>query len=189
VEPLEPPDAYVVRFAGNPLANQAYEPARMLSELVERLPPGRRARLALKRFPNVLGPASRPAVLQALPTDGPPGGAVAWMTTSRLAVIPYLDTPFIESIVIGTPTVGLWNPARWPLLDELQPLFARLRELGIVHAEPTAAAAHIDAVYDKVERWWDSTEVGSARAELVERLAVPGDWLGAWDRALSELHG
>lgn len=188
VEALEPPDAYVLRFAGHPLANQAYEAAWMLAELVERLPPARRAEVALKRFPNVLGPAARPPVLQALRTDGPPGGAAAWVAASRLAVIPYLDTPFIESIVIGTPTVGLWNPARWPLLGELEPLFARLRELGIVHADAAAAAAHIDAVYDEVGRWWDSTEVASARAEFVERLAVPGDWLGAWDRALTELH-
>lgn len=187
VEPLEPPDVYVLRFAGHPLANQAYEPARMLAELVKRLPPARRAHVALKRFPNVLGPAGRPAVLQALPADGPPGGAAAWMAASRLAVIPYLDTPLIESIVIGTPTVGLWNPARWALMGELEPLFARLRELGIVHANPAAAAAHIDAVYDEVGGWWDSPEVVMARAEFVERLAVPGDWPAAWSARLREL--
>jgi putative transferase (TIGR04331 family) len=155
--------------------------------LVERLPPARRTQVALKRFPNVLGPADRPPVLQALAADGPPGGAAAWMAASRLAVIPYLDTPLIESIVIGTPTVGLWNPARWPLLGELEPLFARLRELGIVHADPATAAAHIDAVYDEVRAWWDSPEVVKARAEFVERLAVPGHWLGAWGRELRRL--
>ena len=188
VEPLEPPDVFVLRFAGHPLANQGYEAARMLAELVERLPPTRRANVVLKRFPNVLGSAARPAVLEALPSDGPAGGAAAWMAASRLAVIPYLDTPLIESIVIGTPTVGLWNPARWSLLGELQPLFGRLRELGIVHADPAGAAAHIDAVYDNVDSWWDSAEVMKARAEFVERLAMPGDWLGAWRRALRGLH-
>jgi hypothetical protein len=187
VEPLEPPDAYVLRFAGQPLANQAYEPARMLAELVERLPPARRALVALKHFPNVLGPAARPAVLEALPSDGPAGGAAAWMAASRLAVIPYLDTPLIESIVIGTPTVGLWNPVRWPLLGEVEPLFARLRELRIIHADPAAAAAHIDAVYDDVDSWWDSADVTSARGEFVERMAIAGDWPRAWSARLREL--
>ena len=159
----------------------------MLAELVERLPQARRAQVALKRFPNVLGPAARPAVLQALPADGPPGGAAAWMAASRLAVIPYLDTPLIESMVIGTPTVGLWNPVRWPLLRELEPLFARLRELGIIHTDPAAAAAHIDAVYDEVALWWDSAELVRARTEFVERLAIPGDWPAAWAWRLREL--
>jgi hypothetical protein len=187
VEPLEPPDVYVVRFAGQPLSNHGYESARMLSELVQQLPRGRRAQVALKRFPSVIGPVARPAVLEGLPADGPSGGAAAWMAVSRLAVIPYLDTPLIESIVIGTPTVGLWNPSHWPLLGELEPLFARLRKLGIVHSEPAAAAAHIDAVYDDVGSWWDSAEVVSARAEFVERMAVSGDWLEGWERELSRL--
>ena len=187
VEPLEPPDVFVLRFAGHPLANQGYEAARMLAELVERLPPTRRANVVLKRFPNVLGPAARPAVLEALPSEGPVGGAAAWMAASRLAVIPYLDTPLIESIVMGTPTVGLWNPARWPLLGELEPLFARLRALGIVHADPAGAAAHIDAVYDNVDSWWDSAEVMSTRTEFIERMAIPGDWPRAWSAHLREL--
>jgi putative transferase (TIGR04331 family) len=178
---------YVVRFAGQPLSNHGYESARMLSELVQQLPRGRRAQVALKRFPSVIGPVARPAVLEGLPADGPSGGAAAWMAVSRLAVIPYLDTPLIESIVIGTPTVGLWNPSHWPLLGELEPLFARLRKLGIVHSEPAAAAAHIDAVYDDVGSWWDSAEVVSARAEFVERMAVSGDWLEGWERELSRL--
>ena len=99
----------------------------------------------------------------------------------------YLDTPLIESMVIGTPTVGLWNPVRWPLLRELEPLFARLRELGIIHTDPAAAAAHIDAVYDEVALWWDSAELVRARTEFVERLAIPGDWPAAWAWRLREL--
>jgi putative transferase (TIGR04331 family) len=187
VEALEPPDAYLVRFAGHPLANHAYETARMLAEMVNRLSSERRAQLALKRFPNVLGPARRPPALEGLPHDGPPGGAAAWMAQSRLSVIPYLDTPFIESIVIGTPTVGVWKPARWPLLAELEPLFERLRDLRVVHADPAAAAAHVDAVYDEVERWWDSPEVARARAGFIERFAVAGDWLSAWSARLRAL--
>jgi putative transferase (TIGR04331 family) len=187
VEALEPPDAYVLRFAGHPLGNQGYETAHMLAELVTALPAPRRAHLALKRFPNVLGPPSRPAVLEALPYDGPPGGAAARMATSRLAVIPYLDTPFVEAMVIGTPTLGLWNPAHWPLRIELEPLFERLARAGIVHADPGSAAAHIDGVYDDVASWWERGDVVEARGAFVERFAVSGDALSAWADRLREL--
>jgi putative transferase (TIGR04331 family) len=189
VEALEPPDAYVIRFAATPLANQTYETGQLLAEMVDHLSTARRARLALKRFPNPIGTPSRPAVLERLPTDGPAGGAAAWLRLSRLAVIPYLDTPFIESIVIGTPTVGLWNPAHWALRDDVEPLFERLREVGIVHADARAAAVHIDDVYDDVERWWRRADVTRARAEFIERFAVPGDWLKAWTDRLCDLGG
>ena len=187
VEALEPPDAYLLRFAGHPLANQGYAAARTLAEMVELLPSERRVHLALRRFPSAIGPPSRPKTLEDLPASGPPGGAADWMASSRLAVIPYLDTPFIEAMVIGTPTVGLWNPSRWPLLAELEPLFGRLREAGILHAEAASAAAHIDAIYDDAGGWWTTPEVLALRAEFVQRFAVPGDWLGAWSRQLREL--
>lgn len=186
VEPLEPPDAFVVRFAGHPLANQGYESARMLAELVTALPQSRRERLALKRFPNAIGVPSRPDVLEALPADGP-ARAADWMVTSRLAVIPYLDTPFIEAIVIGTPTLGLWNPGRWPLRAELEPLFARLHEVGILHADAPSAAAQIDRVYDDAQGWWRTSEVARVRAEFIGRFAIAGDPLRAWGDQLIEL--
>ncbi len=189
VEALEPPDVYVIRFAGHPLGNRGYEIARMLAEMVERLPARLRPRLALKRFPNPMALPARPGVLERLPWRGPRGGAVAWMARSRLAVIPYLDTPFIEAIVVGTPTVGLWNPAHWPLLEEVEPLFERLRAVGIVHGDPASAASHIDSVYDDIDGWWDAPDVRMCRAEFLARFAVPGDWLEAWARQLRRLAG
>jgi hypothetical protein len=189
IEALEPPDSYVVRFAGHPLGNQGYEIARMLAEMVEHVPARLSPRLALKRFPNPVAPPERPSVLERLPWRGPRGGAVAWMATSRLAVIPYLDTPFIEAIVIGTPTVGLWNPNHWPLLEEVAPLFERLGAAGIVHAEPARAAAHIEAVYDEVDAWWEAPETIACRAEFLERFAASGDWLSAWADRLGDLAG
>jgi putative transferase (TIGR04331 family) len=189
VEALEPPDAYVVRFAGTPLGNQGYETARMLAEMVELLPAPRRSQLVLKRFPNPVGPPAWPGLLEALPQDGPAGGAATWMARSRLAVIPYFDTPFIEAIVIGTPTIGLWNPHHWPVRQELEPLLERLGAVRIVHSDPRSAAAHIDSVYDDVGRWWASEDVARLRAELLYRVARGGDWLDAWTLQLRRLRG
>ncbi len=53
VEFLEPPDAYPLRFASQPMANQAYAPSRLLAELVEAADLSR-THLVLKRFPSHL---------------------------------------------------------------------------------------------------------------------------------------
>jgi putative transferase (TIGR04331 family) len=185
VEGIERP--YVVDFRSQPLGNQTYVPIRMLSEMIRLLPPSRQAHLAFKRFPNPQAESTRPREIEELPTEGPSGGAVAWLASSRLAVILYLDTPFIESMVIGTPTVGLWNPSHWPLRDELAPLFERLEAVGIVHTDPASVAAHIDHVYDDVDAWWSASDVVEARAAFVNRFGLAGDWLQAWTQQLCEL--
>ena len=130
---------------------------------------------------------SRPRVLEALPCDGPAGGAAAWMAASRLAVIPYLDTPFIEAMVIGTPTIGLWNPERWPLRPELEPLMEALRAVGIFHADAASAAAQVERVYDEAVGWWATPVVARAREQFTARFAVPGDPLTSWTGRLREL--
>lgn len=189
IEALEPPDAYVIRFAGHPLANQGYESAKILAEMVERLPAWLHSHLVLKRFPNPTGPPSRPPALEALPSLRSSGGAAAWMVSSRLTIIGYPDTPFVEALVIGTPTIGLWNPSRWPVLEEVEPLFERLRDVGIIHSDPRAAAARVETVYGEIGSWWKDPSVAAAREEFLQRFAVPGDWLEAWSRRLRELRG
>ena len=109
------------------------------------------------------------------------------MAASRLAVIPYLDTPFIESMVIGTPTIGLWNPQRWPLRPELEPLLEALRAVGIYHADAASAAAQIDRVYDDAKAWWETPTVAQARVQFLERFAAPGDPLAVWTERLRQL--
>jgi putative transferase (TIGR04331 family) len=187
VEFLEPPDSHPLRLASQPMANQAFGPSRMLTELVEFV--GRaRPQLVLKRFPSHLDPhRRRPAALEALPHAFAPGGAVDWMRQARVAVIPYPDTPFIEALVLGVPTVGLWDPALWELRDDARAPFDALTEAGVIHSDPKAAAAHVDAIYDDPSTWWDAPATRAARDAFIERFARPGDWLPAWSAYLRDL--
>ena len=85
--------------------------------------------LALKRFPYYADVESeREPALEALraPAAARRDLATDWMAKARLVVVPYADTPFIESMVMGAPTVGLWDPELWELRDDARPAFDAL---------------------------------------------------------------
>src|SRR5690606_33519411 len=119
VEWMAPPAPHLTDFSSVPQANQGYEVAVRLAEMVERVELDRRL-LVLKRFPTHFGNEERPAQLEGLATKGPSRSASAaeWMRRSRVAVISYPDTPFIEAMAIGVPTIGLWNPELWEMRDD-----------------------------------------------------------------------
>ena len=109
------------------------------------------------------------------------------MQSSRLVVIPYPDTPFIEALVIGVPTVGLWSKDLWEWRDDAADVLDALREANIVFDDPMAAAAHVDSVIDAPASWWSAPDVVRARGLFIERFARQGDWLAEWTEALGRL--
>lgn len=188
IEGVHPPDRYVLRFASTPLGNQALHEADRLERLVQSA--GRsRVRMVLKRYPTQAEEAARPPALGALPSDGPRGahGASGWMQRAAIAVVAYPDTPFIEALVIGVPTIGLWDPALYEWRPDARDLVLALGEARIVFADPEAAARHLDAVADDPGAWWRSRETTVARARFLERFAPVGGWLSDWSTQLRRL--
>ncbi len=182
VEGLNPPDPFVVRFASTPLANQGYESAEMLGRLAEAVDGA--VPLALSRFPR--SGARRPPALERLaPSQG--AGAIGAMRAARIAVVAYPDTPLIEAMVMGVPTIGLWNPRHWQLRESVRPLFERLRGAGLIADTPEEAAARVVDVYRDAPAWWASSDVAAARRNFVDALAPAGDWLEAWSRHLRSM--
>jgi len=170
--------AYLVRFASMPLGNQAYGETRLLARFTQAADPLTHRRLVLKRFPLPAGD-TRPAALEALPAAAP-GNAVAWLRHARMAVIGYPDTPFVEAMALGVPTIGLWTPALWELRPDAEEPFAALRDAGVIFADPLQAAAQVDDVHGRAAAWWRTPTIVSARALFLERFALAGDWRGAW---------
>jgi hypothetical protein len=188
IEDLQPPDVYLLRFASQPQGGQAYESARRLDAFVRSVKRTRR-QLVLKRFPAPPGETRRPRALEALPHTGPVRSRAAtdWLRHARIAVVAYPDTPFIEAMVIGVPTIGLWDPKYHELRDDARAPFEALADAGVIHVDPVAAAALVDDVYDSADAWWKSPEVAAARRLFIDRFAVEGSWLDAWSRILNEL--
>lgn len=188
VEWMTPPYSYVYRFTSTPMANQAFTEEMRLVRFVQAAG-AVRARLLLKGFPGLAAAAHRHPALRALPMAERwrRRPAPYWMRHARLAVVAYPDTPFIEAMVIGVPTIGLWDPHLWGMRDDVAPHFERLQELGVVHSDPERCAAKVGEVYGSADAWWSTPEIASARAAFLARFAVAGDWRAEWAAALREL--
>jgi putative transferase (TIGR04331 family) len=187
VEALTPPDTYLLRFSSVPLANQTYREIERLAEFAARVTSAKQA-LVLKRFPSDREWA-RPSELERLPVPRALAGrpAVEWMRSARVAVVAYPDTPFIQAMVLGAPTLGLWDTELWEMRPDAAVHFERLAQLGVIYRDPLAAAAKLDEIYERADEWWASGEIQAARTAFLERFAVRGDWLPAWTRVLREL--
>ena len=182
IEWIQPTDPYLILFSSMPLGNQQYATAKRLAEFVGAVR-GARDALALKRFPyHIEVDPERPQALAELPHRPPRRvfTAIGWMARSRVVVVPYPDTPFIEAMVMGVPTIGLWDPDMWELRDDARPAFDALEAAGVIHRDPIAAATHVDSIYADPRRWWDGPATREARERFIERFAAPGDWLSSW---------
>jgi putative transferase (TIGR04331 family) len=188
IEWLMPPDPYPFAFTSYPLANQSYEQSALLPRFVRAVDTAR-GKLFLKRYPAFVEGAERDPALAALPHRPPPTrrSASRLMAAARLAVVTYPDTPFIEAMVLGVPTVGLWDPSLWELRDDAQAPFDALRHAGVLFSDPEEAAAHVDRVYEHAGEWWGSADIQAARRAFLERFAIGGRWLDGWASFLREL--
>ena len=188
VEMLLPPQNQLLRFETMPLANQVYTELDRLATFVEAVGPAR-AHLVLKRFPGLVAAAERPDVLAGLPVaeSRRRRTAVAWMQASRVAVLAYPDTPFIEAMLIGVPTIGLWGTNLWNWKDDAKGPFEALEAAGVVFSDPHAAAVTLGEVYERAGEWWAQPAIQDARQLFLDRFAAGGDWLPAWTSALRGL--
>jgi putative transferase (TIGR04331 family) len=188
VEWIAPPDPYLLRFATTPLGNQGYRQSALLAQFVRSVQTVG-DRLFLKRFPAFVEGVDRDHALAALPHRPPVlrRTAARLMAAARLAVISYPDTPFIEAMAIGVPTVGLWDPGLWELRDDARAPFEQLREAGVLFADPRAAAAHVDRTYDHAREWWASDDIQAARCAFLDRFAASGETLAQWSAYLRQL--
>lgn len=90
----------------------------------------------------------------------------------RLLVLDHPGTTLNISMAANTPTICYWGDDLWPYAAEARPLFLALKKVGIIHATPAAAAAHINAIHGDVAGWWHSAEVQRARRAWVDRYAL-----------------
>jgi len=188
VEWMTPPYSYVFRFTSTPLGNQVFAEQARLPRFVEAA--GRiRAHLLLKGFPGHEAASARDPILSALPLADrrPARPAPYWMRSARLVVCSYPDTPFIEAMAVGVPTLGLWDTKLWEMRPDAAVHFDRLEQLGVVHSEPERCAAKLNEVYETADAWWASPEIEAARRAFLDRFALAGDWRREWSAELREL--
>lgn len=98
----------------------------------------------------------------------------------------YNSTGFLETLGRNIPTIMFWNPKHWELRPSAQPYFDLLKEAGILHETPEAAAARAAEVWDDVAGWWNQPEVQDARRCFCDRFArTPEDLIRVLKETLS----
>ena len=85
------------------------------------------------------------------------------MQESKLVIVAHNSTTFPETFALGIPTIITWKPSWTEIRDEAKPIFEKLAEVGIFHADPKTLVAHLSQIYDDVDSWWESKEVTEAR--------------------------
>ncbi|MBK9444589.1 MAG: hypothetical protein IPO00_00005 [Betaproteobacteria bacterium] len=93
------------------------------------------------------------------------------LRAARLFVYTYNSTGYLETLARNIPTVVFWNPEHWELREAAKPYFVLLKEAGIYHSDPIAAANHVNAIWDSVDAWWYSDRVQAARKAFCEAYA------------------
>jgi hypothetical protein len=111
------------------------------------------------------------------------------MLGCRLLVLDHHGTTLELAMAANTPTVLFWNPEHWRVGRETAAALAELAAVGIHHATPNAAAAHICRIWPDVQGWWQSEAVQQARRNWCTQYAMttPGSINGIWLDALRGL--
>lgn len=101
------------------------------------------------------------ADFNAIDNVSPSGQAL--MLKSRLVVIDYLSTSYIESIVADIPTVFFWNRENYPLEEAYGGFYDVLVQAGICQTDPERAAAFIESIANDPQEWWNRRVSRDAR--------------------------
>ena len=88
---------------------------------------------------------------------------------SRLVIIDYLATSYLESMSMNTPTVILYNKNSYFLNDNSKDFLNDLINVGICQDNPENAAKFIEQISSNPEAWWFQPVVQAAKDSFLEK--------------------
>ena len=91
------------------------------------------------------------------------------MLSSRIVIIDFLSTSYLESLHMNIPTICFWDPESMSLKPEYSDFFDDLISAKIIHTNPVKAAKHLENVYNNPQTWWQSKEVQNLKDRWLER--------------------
>lgn len=96
---------------------------------------------------------------------------------SRLVIVNYLATTFLQALQADTPTVFFWNRSTRYTADGYESIFDDLIDAGICQTEPEAAAAFIEGIKAAPEKWWLTGTARQARQKFIDKHLGPPEAL------------
>jgi putative transferase (TIGR04331 family) len=90
------------------------------------------------------------------------------MKKSRLIIVDYLSTSYIESMKANIPTIFFWNELAYPLEPEFKDFYSSLISVGICQTNPIEAGIFIEEIKNNPEQWWNQDSVQTAKNSFLE---------------------
>lgn len=104
---------------------------------------------------------------------------------SRLFIGDNPGTTFLEALACNTPTLLFWPDEADTHRDASHSFYDSLRRAGIFHDSPESAARQLNAIYPRIEAWWQEPLRQQARSEFCSHFARSSpDWPRRWTTCL-----
>ena len=94
---------------------------------------------------------------------------------SRIAVCTTLGTSEIEQFGRNFPTLLMLNPLTHPIRSDCHELFSMMKQVGLLHESPQAAAMHIDRIWTDTNKWWNQDDVQAVVKQYLARFGRESD--------------
>ena len=91
------------------------------------------------------------------------------ISKSKLVVVNYVSTPWLQSLISNVPTVIIVNPETYFLLEEEKNYFKTLSDVKIVHFSALSAAKFIKEIHENPEEWWLKKETQSVLKKFLNK--------------------
>ena len=94
---------------------------------------------------------------------------------SKLVIVDYLSTPYIESIISDIPTIFFHNEETYYLKNEFSDFFDPLLECGICQNNPIKAAKFLNQIKRDPQEWWESKLVQKNKSIFIkDNISING---------------
>ncbi|MFQ5786485.1 MAG: LIC12162 family protein, partial [Thermodesulfobacteriota bacterium] len=115
------------------------------------------------------------------------GNLIKEMTKCKLVVSDHLGTSYLESLIINVPTVLYWDKEIYKIRSSAYKYFDLLRDVKILHDGPVSAAAHINEVFDDINKWWNNALLQDVRMQFVNFMGLSSqNWKCEWSDFIKE---
>jgi putative transferase (TIGR04331 family) len=179
---------YQYRFHSMPIGSQLAEYYDWQQRFFENVPPIVRSAIRYREYPQDFGHHAwkrLEARYSELARDRHSTFHEA-LETARVVIIDNCSTTSLEALAANVPTILFWDPARWEIREDAEPLFDALAEAGVFWRTPEDAAQHLTAIWERPLDWWRADRVQRARAAFVDRFAIGSrDWAASWASAIA----
>ena len=90
------------------------------------------------------------------------------MSQSKLIIIDYISTSFLEAIISNFPVIVCLTKGYF-LEEDFSDFFIDLKQCGIIQTDPLKLAIFINKIKDNPNEWWNSSKVQNARNKFISQ--------------------